>query len=65
MAQIKFKDLKKMTVEERRTKMEELKLELIKSRVGNTKGTSSRPKEIKKIIAKILSIDKRQKQEKK
>ena len=59
MAKIKFQDLKKMSNEERKTKLGELKVELIKARAGTSKTGNSKPKEIKKIIARLLSINKK------
>ncbi len=57
MATLKFKDIKKMSKEELGKKMKELKLELIKSKVSASKSGSSRIKEIKKIIARILTLN--------
>ena len=58
MASMKIKDLRRMGKEERQRKLEEMKLELIKSKVSAAKTGSSRIKEIKKIIARILTLDK-------
>jgi len=57
MAVLKFKELKKMSNEEREKKMKELKMELIKSKAGAAKAGSSKIKQIKKIIAKIITIN--------
>lgn len=57
MATMKFKDIEKMNAKERAKKMKELKFELAKSRVGAAKTGSSRIKEIKKIIARILTFN--------
>jgi ribosomal protein L29 len=57
MATLKFKDMKKMNKEELEKKMKELKLELIKSKVSASKSGSSKIKEIKKIIARILTLN--------
>ena len=54
----KTKDLKNMAKEERERKLEELKLELIKSKVGGSKAGTSKIKEIKKLIARILTLNK-------
>lgn len=59
MATLKAKDIRKMGEEEREKKLEELKMELMKSRTGASKTGSSRTKEIKKIIARILTINKK------
>ena len=53
---LKSKDIKKMSQEERRKKLKELKLELVKSKVNSSK-TGSKTKEIKKIIARILTLN--------
>jgi ribosomal protein L29 len=53
MSTLKFKDIQKMPKEELDKKLKELKLELIKS--SNGKGKS---REIKKIIARILTLNK-------
>ncbi|HEA46762.1 MAG TPA: 50S ribosomal protein L29 [Candidatus Pacearchaeota archaeon] len=58
MASRKMNDLKKMSKEERQKKMEEMKFELVKSKVSAAKTGSSRIKEIKKIIARMLTLDK-------
>jgi len=47
-----------MSEKERNKKMEEMELELVKARVGAKKGEgSSKVKEIKKIIARIHTIN--------
>ncbi|VVB79673.1 50S ribosomal protein L29 [uncultured archaeon] len=58
MAKVKFQDLKKMTNEERNKKMQELKLELVKSKASAAKKGSANPKQIKKMIAKIYTAEK-------
>jgi ribosomal protein L29 len=52
---LKAKDIQKMKKEERIKKLKELKLELIKSRNASQK---TKTKEIKKIIARILTLNK-------
>ena len=54
---IKIKDLKRMNKEERERKLQELKMELIKSGVASQK-SNSKVKEIKKMIARILTLNK-------
>ena len=54
---MKAKELQKISEEERKKKLKELKLELIKSKVSSSRGGSSRVKEIKKIIARILTLN--------
>ncbi|MBU0958972.1 MAG: 50S ribosomal protein L29 [Nanoarchaeota archaeon] len=55
---MKTKELKNMTRNEREKKLKEIKLELIKSRVSATKTGSSKTKQAKKIIARILTLNK-------
>jgi ribosomal protein L29 len=56
MTRLKTKEIQKMNNEEKMKKIEELKLELVKSRVNAAKG-SSKSKEIKKTIARILTLN--------
>ena len=58
MATIKSKEIKQMSKEDRDKKLKELKLELVKSRINTSKGGSSKIKEIKKLIARILTFNK-------
>ncbi len=58
MASLKSKDIKIMSKEERERKLEELKMELIRSKVGASKEGGSKIREIKKIIARILTLNK-------
>ena len=58
MSTLKFKDIQKMEKNERERKMEELRMELVKSKVNTSKSGSSKIKEIKKIIARILTLNK-------
>jgi ribosomal protein L29 len=51
-------ELKSMNEKERENKLKELKMELIKSKVGGAKTGTSRIKEIKKMIARILTLNK-------
>lgn len=57
MATLKSKDIKKMNAQEREKKLKELKMELIKSKANAAKSGSSKSKEIRKIIARILTIN--------
>ncbi|MBU2562639.1 MAG: 50S ribosomal protein L29 [Nanoarchaeota archaeon] len=57
MAKLKAKDIQKMSKEEKEKKLKELKFELIKSKANASKTGISRIKEIKKIIARILTLD--------
>lgn len=65
MAILKPKDLRKMSKEERNKKLKELKLELVKSKVSASKGGSSKIRETKRIIARILTLNKSSKAEEK
>lgn len=56
MGKIKTEEMRKMSKEERMKKIEELKLELVKSRVNASKAGTSKIKEIKKIIARLLTL---------
>ncbi len=55
---MKISDIRKMNLDERRKKLEELKFELIKSKLANAEKGSSRKKQIRKTIAKIHTINK-------
>jgi len=54
---MKFKDLKEISKEEREKKLKELKIELIKSKSNPSKKGNSKTKQIKKIIARILTLN--------
>ena len=58
MANIKAKDILKMSKEERKKKLEELGIELVRARVNASKTGSSKVREIKRLIARILTIEK-------
>lgn len=58
MTTLKLRDIQQMNKEEREKKLRELKLELMKSKIGASKIGSSKIKEIKKIIARILTLNK-------
>ena len=55
---MKNKDIQKISKEEAEKKIKELKIELIKARVGASKAGSSKIKETKKMIAKLIMINK-------
>ena len=57
MAILRTKEIKSMSKNDREKKMKELRMELVKSRSGNSKA-GNKTKEIKKIIAKILTLNK-------
>ena len=54
---MKAKDIQKMNKEEKAKNLKDLKLELIKSKVNASKTGSSKIKEIKKTIARILTLN--------
>ena len=56
MAVLKNKDIKALSVKDRQEKLKELKMELIKKNVTANKASKVRAKEIKKAIARILTI---------
>ncbi len=58
MASLKSKDIQKMNKEEREKKLKELKMELIKAQVSASKSGSSKVRQIKRIIAKIITFNK-------
>ena len=58
MAKLKIKNFSGMNKEEREKKLGELKFELIKSKVNPSQAGGTKTKEIKKLIARILSIKK-------
>jgi len=64
MATLKFRDIEKMNKNEREKKLEELKLEMIKAKVSASKSGNSKVKGIKKIIARILTLNSRDKTQK-
>ena len=58
MATLKAKEIKKLGKEGMEKKLKEMKFELIKSKANSSKTGSARTKEIKKIIARILTLNK-------
>lgn len=53
---MKYKEIQKLSETEKEKKLKELKLELIKSKASAQK-TGSKTREIKKIIARILTLN--------
>jgi len=53
---MKYKEIQKLSKGEREKKLKELKVELMKSKANATKA-GSRTKEIRKIIARILTLN--------
>ncbi|MDO8459836.1 MAG: 50S ribosomal protein L29 [Nanoarchaeota archaeon] len=59
MAVLKAKEVKRMSREERNAKLQELRFELVKAGVTANK-TNAKTKEIKRAIARLLTINKSQ-----
>lgn len=57
MAILRTKDIKRMSKSERDKKFEELKFELVKAKVSASKSGSSKMREIKKTMARILTLN--------
>ena len=55
----KTKDLRAMSKEEREKRMTELKMELIKSKVNVSKTGGSKTKDIKRLIARLITLNKK------
>ncbi|MBT3404819.1 50S ribosomal protein L29 [archaeon] len=55
---MKFKEVQKLSEKDKEKKIKELKMELIKSKSSSTKTGSTKNKEIRKIIARILTSNK-------
>lgn len=58
MATLKSKDIIKMSDEEKKKKLKELKIELVKSKSNVSKKENMKVREIKKIMARIYSTNK-------
>jgi ribosomal protein L29 len=54
---IKHSELKKLTDKDRQEKIKELKMALIKDRVASSKGGKIKIKEIKRTIARLLTLN--------
>ncbi|MBU1129023.1 MAG: 50S ribosomal protein L29 [Nanoarchaeota archaeon] len=54
---MKFKEIIKMEEKDREKKLKDLKMELIKSQIDSAKKGNSKAKEIKKMIAQILTFN--------
>ncbi len=58
MAILKYKDIEKMDDKDRKSKLNDLKKELIKTKVTGAKsGTKVNIKEIKKAMAKLITFE--------
>lgn len=53
---MKIEEIKKLTDKEKEKKLKDLKMEFVKSKANSAKTGSSKSKEIKKIIARILTL---------
>jgi ribosomal protein L29 len=62
---LKIKDIQKMSKDERAKKIDEMKFEMIKSKANAAKSGSLKTKEIKKTIARILTLNNQEKKSKK
>jgi len=58
MAKLNAKEIRKMTKDEKNKKLEELRMELLKSRVNASKTGNSKVKEIKRLMARIITLNK-------
>ena len=58
MATLKSKDIRGMRKEDRMEKLEELKMEMVKARVNASKTGNSKVREIKRLIARIFTLNK-------
>ena len=56
MAKLKNKEIKNMTKNDKKKKLKELRFELMKSNTAAEKQGGSKAKEIKKMIARILTV---------
>jgi ribosomal protein L29 len=54
---MKYKEIEKLSKQERENKLKELKMELVKSKTGAQKQGSSKTKKIRKIIARIHTFN--------
>ena len=56
MAILKAKDILKISAKETEEKIKDLKLELIKNRISSGKGGKMKTREIKRTIARLLTL---------
>jgi ribosomal protein L29 len=61
MALLRMEEIKKLSEKERKEKMQDLKLELVKSNVTANK-TNAKTKEIKRAISRLLTFNKTSKE---
>jgi len=57
MPTLKYKEMQRMNKEELEKRLKELRLELVKSKANAQKTGNSKAKEIRKIIARILTLN--------
>jgi large subunit ribosomal protein L29 len=57
MSIIKTKEISKMSEKDIDEKIKELKMELMKNRVGTSKGGKIKTREIKRTIARLLTVN--------
>lgn len=57
MAILKVKDMRKMAEAERKIKLAELRYELLKSNTAGKKGAKNNLKEIRRTIARLLTLE--------
>ena len=62
MAILKVNDISKMSEKERNSKIQDLKMELMKDRASAGKGGKMKTKEIKKTIARLLTFNNQNKE---
>ena len=55
---MKFKELKQMSKADREKKLKDLKLEMVKSKGKASKTGSSKSREIRKMVARIITLNK-------
>jgi len=55
---MKFKEIQRLSKEDREKKLKELKMELIKSKTAAARTSNSKTHQIKKMIARILTLKK-------
>ena len=62
MVRRKVSEIRKMNEEEKNKMLKELRFELIKSRTESSKGGSSKTREAKRAIARLLTLNKSNKE---
>jgi len=62
MVQLKSKEIRRLGKEERNNRLKELQIELIKSKTSASKSGSAKIKQIRRTIAKIITVNKSDKE---